>query len=150
MLTNKLNFLPAEYFEISGLIKLASTTNVQVAMGVTINTAANDDGIYFWKATADTNWFGQAKSGGTATKTDTGVAVGTAWTAFRVRRVDAATVGFALATTLTGLYVAPETLVTTNIPTAAVEFFVALFTAEAVAKSISVDYLETRFSKLVR
>lgn len=97
----------------------------------------------FEKDYSDTDWWLFTRSGGSQTKTDSGVAVGIGWVRLRIRRVDASTIGFSLDG-------GNESQQTTNIPTIALQAFVSIPNNENQTKSVDVDYFTISITGLSR
>lgn len=135
--------IPSHDFE-QLFIALPNSTDTDTTIRVGIGNASTDDppanGVYFEKLGADTNWFAVTRDAGVQTRTDTGVAVTSTWMRFRVRRVDATTIGFSLNS-------GTEQTHTANIPTVALNPFIAISNNAASAnKSIDID----QFSLLIQ
>lgn len=148
---DNLTIATADTFTIKARIRLSSVTSVSQRFGLTDdNFDINNNGIYFEKASGDTNWFGVCESGGTTTRVDTNTAAGTGWVAMQIRRVNASTIGFKVASALGGLAAATEYTVTTNIPSANLKPNFIGATTAAGAKGISVgfkDFLVTGMNR---
>jgi len=95
-----------------------------------------DDGIYFEKLAADTNWFAVTRGSSTQTRTDTGVAVSTSFASFRIHRKSS---GSQVCFSVNG---SVEVCNTANIPSASMVFFAQSDTATTAAKNLRVDYVE--------
>lgn len=76
-----------------------------------LTTETPVQGFYFERKSTDANWFGVSRAASAETRVDTGVVFAAAWTTLRLRRIDAATVGFSV----NG---GAEVTITTNIPSA--------------------------------
>lgn len=92
----------------------AAQTDVTLQVGVfeLMGNHAPAHGCYIEIKPADTNYFIVTRNGGVETRTNTGIARGTAWMKCRIRRIGAGSVGFKLNN-------AAEVVHTTNIPDAA-------------------------------
>jgi hypothetical protein len=133
--------LPAETFDLIWIVRLNSNdanTTCRVGLsGQTTNPPTN--GLYFEKLAADTNWFRVARSGGTETREDTGVATSAGWVKFRIRRKDASTIGFTVDA-------GSEADIATNVPTAAASPLVQLVNTAAAAKNLDLDYMDLQIT----
>lgn len=69
-------------------------------------------GVYLERLAADTNWFFVSRSGAVQTRTSSGVAFNTNWVKIKMRRIDAANVGFSINNNA-------EVVIATNVPAAA-------------------------------
>lgn len=108
-------------------------------------SATNDppnNGIYFERLAADTNWFGVTRASSTQTRTNTTVAASTSFAKFRIRRVDGSTIGFTIDA-------GSEVTATTNIPSAAIFAVIQVKTASG-AQSLNVDFWDLLVTGLTR
>lgn len=118
-----------------------TTVRVGIGNGATVNPPTH--GIYFEKLDADTNWFCVTRAGGVQTRTDSGVAVTTAFTnAYYTRNASGVTFG---------IDNAPAVCThTTNIPTTASTPFVYIINSAAASKTVDVDYHQIMVTGLTR
>lgn len=145
---------PGSTFTGRFFFKLSSTSSVQALVGL-INgpwqlNGGTVNGIYLEKESADTNWFATTELAGSRTRVDTGVAVTNGWVVGQIRRIDAGTIGFKIATTVAGLVSATETSITTNIPTALLIPGFLVRNTTASAREIAADYYDIRITGLSR
>jgi hypothetical protein len=125
---------------------LADNT-VRYQFGMTMNhgSVTPTDGCYIEKLVTDTNWFFVTRAGGAETRADSGVAAAAAtWVRFRIR-LSGTTVYFSIDG-------GSETSQATNVPATSVEVqpVLILSPAEAVAKTMDVDYARLQISGLSR
>jgi hypothetical protein len=129
-------------FDVTWIVRLNTNdadTTARVGLGTSPAADPPDEGIYFEKLGADTNWFRVTRSAAIQTRNDTGVAASTDWIRFRLRRIDASTIGFSVNGGAEGTH-------TTNVPAAGVNPFVAIYNNAAAAnKTITIDW----FSQLI-
>jgi hypothetical protein len=119
--------------------------NTTYRQGVQNTQTANPpaEGIYIEKLDADTNWFCVTRAGAVQTRTDSTVAVTTAFATFRFTR-NSSGVQFSINN------VNVCGLMTTNIPTVFVNPEVFIINSAAASKTVDVDYFELTISGLVR
>jgi len=117
--------------------------NTTVRIGSAISVLGNppNDGIYFEKLDADTNWFCVTRAASTETRTDSGVAVNTVFTSFRYTKNS--NVDFFI----NGAQVCSHAL---NIPNLAFSPVLQIRNSAAANKSIDVDYMELYIVDLTR
>jgi hypothetical protein len=142
----RIGMLPAERFSLRWVVRLNTNdanTTVRIGLnGDAVATTTNPptDGIYFEKLDGDTNWFRVTRAAGVQTRTDTGIAITANFAVFRVRRLDASTVGFTIDT-------ASEQTDTTNIPTVVVNPWTYVITSAAAVKSLDYDFFDLYVAK---
>lgn len=124
-------------------LEVLSTTTARVGLGADSGQNPPASGIYFEKVTTDTNWFAVTRSGGTQTRTDTGVAYTAAWTKLEFYRKDASTIGFRV----NG---GTEITHTANIPSVALTSFAASKGEVSLMHSIYIDRIDLRVTGLNR
>lgn len=127
---------PTENFDLMWIVRLnTNDANTAVLAGLAVNPSVNpsNNGIYIEKQAADTSWFGVTRSGGVQSRTAALAAVSTNFVKFRIRRVDASTIGFTIDS-------AAEVTATTNIPTTACYPFLLITNTAAADKNIDLDY----------
>ena len=95
------------------------------------------DGVYFEKLDGDTNWFFVTRSGGSQTRTDTGVAVSTNWVTLTFEKFAASAYGYINAT-----LVATNTTNLTNNGHAVMQ----MINSAAAAKSVDLDYCSIKLN----
>lgn len=100
-------------------------------------------GVYLEKLAADTDWFAVAREANVETRSAALGAVAAAWTAIRVRRIDAGSIGFSLND-------GAETVLTSNLPTLALVPFVVVGNTAAADKAIDIDFFSLTISGLSR
>lgn len=140
------SFHANDTFDVVWIVRVNTVdANTQVRAGAGNDITANppNDGVYFEKLAADTNWFSVTRSGGTQTRTDMGVAVTTGWVRLRVRRSS----GSAIAFSIDG---GAETTHTTNIPGTAQMPGAQIFNTAAASKTIDYDYFDLLITGLSR
>lgn len=121
-----------------------ANTTVRVGLTQSGASATPGEAAYFEKLDADTNWFIVTRHSSIQTRADTGVAVGTGWITFRVRRTDATHFGF----TING---GTETTTTANLPTGvALQPVVQIANSAASAKTIDIDYADVGVAAMTR
>lgn len=139
--------LGSEFFDLTYFVRMGDAgTHISARFGLSTaaGTAPPNSGIYMEKALADTSWFGTCRSGGVETRTAALAAVGAAtWVRLRVRRVSDTQIGFTVDS-------GAETLVSTNVPTAAMCIFGHVTTDEAVSHDLDFDAIEGRVGGLSR
>ena len=120
-----------------------SNTHVRIGLGYTTSNTAPNSGIYIEKLPGDASWYGVTRSGGTQTRTAALAACSTGWIKFRIRRVDASTIGF----TVDG---GSEVTATTNIPSTAsgIVACLTLYNATSADKTLDVDYFRMKLPKV--
>lgn len=97
-------------------------------------TVAMNNGIYFEKLDANTNWFGVTNNAGVSTRTDTGVAVDTSFGYFEIKKRTGA-IGF----WINGALVATNT---TNIPTTDLNYCTQIINSAAANKTLDHEYYQ--------
>jgi hypothetical protein len=129
-------FLPADTFDCTWVVRLnTNDANTLVRVGLLpATTSPPVNGLYFEKLDADTNWHRVARASSTETRADTGVAVGTGWVKFRIRRKDASTIGF----TVDG---GSESDIATNVPTVVLSPMTVIVNSAAAAKTLDHDLM---------
>jgi len=116
-------------------------TNAQwrFGFGRAVDGATPTAGIYFEKLAGDTNWFGVCRASSTETRVDTGEAVAQAYALFKIRRVNASTIGFTADNQT-------EVTCNTNVPGSAQALFAASKTADTTDKQLRLDYVSLSFT----
>lgn len=138
---------PAHNFDLTLVVRLnTNDANTIQRIGFTGNVVTNNppaDAIYFEKLDTDTSWFCVARAASVQTRTAAILATDTAFHRFRIRRVDASTIGCSIDG-------GTEVTLTTNIPTAVLfpEAFIA--TAAAADKTHDIDFMRLRATGLTR
>lgn len=140
-------FIPAgSSYDIVWLFRLnTNDANTTVRIGTHSMTITDPPGSgeYLEKLDADTNWFFVTRNGGTQTRTNTGVAVGTDWVTLRPVKTGNTSVAFYLNGVLVGTS-------TTNLPAVGVNPAVTIVNSTAAAKTIDFDYFELDLTGLSR
>lgn len=131
----------ASLFDTLWYVRLnTNDANTLIRVGLSSNCGADTfETAYFEKLAADTTWFRVTKLGATQTRTDTAIAVSTAWVKMRVRRIDASTIGFTLDA-------AAEQTNTTNTPAGHIQPCVYIDNNIAAAKTADVDYFRLKLA----
>ena len=140
-------FVASDTFDATFIIRLNNST-CGSKVGFSFNTTQAEEfpsaeGIYFEKLIADSNWFVVTRTSATQTRTDTTIAVSTNFIKFRIRRIDASTIGFTVND-------GTEIEHTTNIPTGALHAQVPIETGAAAAKTIDIDFFQMAITGLTR
>lgn len=136
---------PALYTHLIWRLALTQTdanTTVRIGAGNGVSANPPNDGIYFEKLDADTNWFVVTRAGGSQTRVDTGLATDTNVHVFSYRR-----------SSLGVEFYVDHVLVattTTTIPTTFIGPFVYMINSAAASKTLDVDYFSLRQTGLVR
>jgi hypothetical protein len=121
-----------------------ATTTVRIGAANSSTSATPNEGIYFEKLDADTNWFAVTRSSSTqAARTDTNVAVGSSFDVFRIMCA-----GGVITFYINGILVATRS---TNVPTSTgVNPGTTITNSENAAKFLEHDYFELDLSGLTR
>ena len=119
--------------------------NTTLRIGTQNATNANPpaQGIFLEKLDADTNWFCVTRAASVQTRTDSTIAITTNFVTVKYTR-DSSGVQFSIDN------VNVCSLMTTNIPTTFVVPEVFIINSAAAAKTVDIDYFETRVSGMVR
>lgn len=137
-------FLFADSFDMFFIFRangtLANSTN---RFGIFLFSTAETnnpptDGIFFERLGADTNWFGVTRAASTQTRTNTAVAANNNFMRFRIRRIDASTIGF----TIDGN---AEVTATTNVPTGACYVNIQMFPLSGT-QAADIDFFDLLIS----
>jgi hypothetical protein len=139
---------PAKTFDMTWIIRAnADSTNISMKVGMSDNMASTTptNGIYVERLGSDTSWFGVTRSGGSQTRTAALITSAAAtWFKFRIRRVDASTIGFSVDG-------GTEVTATATIPTAMMQPGILITNpAAAAATTLDVDLFDLRISGLSR
>jgi len=112
-----------------------TNTAAHIGMQDSVTTVAPTNGHYFQKLDADTNWFAVSRAAGAqvGTRTDTGIAIDTAFIAFRIVRTASARADFYI----NGVLVASHSA---NIHAANTNTVVGIVNSAAANKTISIGY----------
>jgi hypothetical protein len=122
-----------------------STVRYLFGMADGIGSVPPTNGCYIEKLVGDTNWFFVTRAASTETRADSGVAAAAAtWVRFRIR-LSGTTVYFSIDG-------GSETSQATNVPATSVEVqpAIILIPAEAVAKTLDLDYARLQITGLSR
>ena len=126
-----------ELWIVAAEVTTGADFTIRVGVMTDVSSATPTNGMYIERLSSDTSWFGVSRAAGAQTRTAALVAdaVGT-YRKFRLRRIDAATVGF----TVDG---GSEVTLTTNIPaaTATLTWGLQIAPTTTTARSVDVDYL---------
>jgi hypothetical protein len=139
---------PAGFWDMTWIIRpQLDSTNISMKFGMNdnITSLTPSNGIYFERLGGDTSWFGVTRSGGSQTRTAALItSASNTWFKFRMRRIDASTVGF----TVNAL---TEVTATATIPTAMLmPGWLVTNPAAAAAATVDVDLWTLRISGLTR
>jgi hypothetical protein len=145
---------PAETFETYFIFKLNGTqpdSNQLARIGLFgAQSSQPSAGIYIEKLAGDTSWFGVARSGGVQTRSSAVTAVTNGWVVLAIRRVNATTIGFRMASTVAGLASAVEQTVASNIPTATLAPVLHILNSSGAARSLDVDAVDILITGIAR
>lgn len=128
---------PLDLLWVARLNDIDANTTARVGAGYLVNLAQPTNGQYFEKLDADTNWFCVTRAAGVQTRTDTGVAVNTAFHTFSIIRT-----GSSVRFELDGVVVATHT---THIPSQALTPAIQIINSAAADKTIDLDYFELEY-----
>lgn len=119
-------------------------TNTTIRIGAYANVSANppDNGIYFEKLDADTNWFCITRAAAVQTRTDSSTAVGTSFANFTYVRSSTGVAFF-----INGVQVCSQS---TNIPTTFTSPILFIINSAAASKTMDVDYFELKITGISR
>jgi len=140
------NILPAELFDILWIFRLNhNDADTAMRVGWAADAALNPpaDGIYLEKVLADISWFAVTRAASVQSRSAALAAVDTGWHKIRIRRIDAATIGFTLDA-------ATEVTLTTNVPVLALNPFLQIINGAAASKTFDADYFSMRITGLNR
>lgn len=118
--------------------------NTTLRVGSVANLSANppDNGIYFEKLDADTNWFCVTRSAAVQTRTDSGIAVSTNFVNLTYVRNSSGATFF--------IDKAQVCSQSTNIPTTFLSPMFFIINSAAASKTMDVDYFQIRINGLTR
>lgn len=118
-----------------------TNTAAHIGMQDSVTTVAPTNGHYFQKLDADTNWFAVSRAAGAqvGTRTDTGIAIDTAFITFRIVRTASTRVDFYINGTLVASH-------STNIHAANTNTVVGIVNSAAANKTISIGYFSIAVS----
>jgi hypothetical protein len=134
--------LPSFMFDMKVCLKLNQVdalTLLRIGFTDSVSSLAPNNAFYIQKAMAGTEYFPVGRAG--SAETIGGTALGTVTTdfeIFRIRRIDASTIGFTVGENV-------ERTMTTGIPTNPLVFVILMQTGEAASKTYDIDW----FSLLV-
>jgi hypothetical protein len=140
------NILPAEDFDMRWIFMLNqvdANTSLRIGWGADSSANPPNNGMYLERLAADANFFFGTRASSSQTRVDTGVPANTDWHKLRIRRVSDTQIGFMLDDL-------SESVFTATIPTVALSPFCGIHTAEAVAKTVDVDFFSLRIDGLSR
>ena len=108
--------------------------------------------ILFEALTTDTNWFTVTRTGsGAVTRQDTTIACTSGnWYTFRIRRIDASTIGFTVVTVNGAASGVAEKTETATIPTTTLAWCLRLRSHTAVDRTCEIDYWDQLITGLTR
>ena len=139
--------IASELFDCIWVFRLnVNDANTRVRLGLSSDATVDApvSAIYLEKQGVDTSWFGTCRDASTESRTAAIAAVDTGWHKIRIRRIDAATVGF----TIDAL---AEVTLATNAPGAVgVHPMTQLFNIDAVSKTLDHDFFRLRITGLAR
>lgn len=139
-----------DLFDLTWIVRINQTdADFTARIGCDVASfASNPDanGIYFERiggASPDANWYGVTRASSSQTRVDTGSAISTNWTTFRIRRTDASTIAFSI----NG---GTEVTSTTNIPSTGMGPGLQLINLVGSSKTCDVDYFSMLITGLSR
>jgi hypothetical protein len=138
--------LPAATFDVVIVCRFnqaGSTLRHRIGLGNSLAAEPPADGCYIEQLSTDTEWFGVNRAGAVESRTPALLTSDTSFHTFRVRRVDALTIGFTIDA-------GSESLLTANIPTTGLSVGAYVEPAEAVAKSFDMDLIDILVTGLSR
>ena len=139
-------YAPALNHQITWIVKLNNNdANTTLRLGAQNSVGADppNDGIYFEKLDADTNWFCVTRSGGVQTRTDSGIAVTTSFVTFQFTRNSSGVMWKIDSGAVCGTH-------TTNITTTLLSPIVFIINSAAANKTVNVDYFQMILNSLSR
>ena len=119
-----------------------ANTTVRIGSANSVALSPPNNGIYFEKLDADTNWFCVTRGSAVQTRTDTGVAVNTSFNTFRMVK-NSSGVQFILNNTNVCTH-------TTNLPANLIAAYVFITNSAAAAKTVDVDYFQHILTGMTR
>jgi hypothetical protein len=137
--------LASDAFDLTWVFRLNSNdadTRVRLGLSSDFTSETPADGLALEKKGADTQWFGCVRIGGVETRTAALAAIDAAFHKLRLRRIDAATVGFTLDA---GTEVAIAAAVAVGMHPG-----LQIVNNVAGSKTLDVDYFRLRVAGLVR
>lgn len=135
--------VPHEIVWITRLNNNDADTTVRIGGMNSVATNPPNNGIYFEKLTADTNWFCIARIGGVETRTDSGVAVNINFTTFLYLRNSSGVQYKINNVNVCGT-------ISTNLPSALVVPAVQIVNSAAASKTIDMDYFQIKYTGITR
>lgn len=143
--------LPSEGFDATFIFRVNTVdADTMVRVGAMMSPTADpgNNGVFFEKVYADTNWFAVCRSGGVQTRTDTSTAVSAGtWVRARIRRRNGGAIGFSFGNTTNEN---DTWVLTTNVPTAALNIMFQIKNQAAASKTMDVDYAQLYINGLNR
>lgn len=139
-------FGAANPFSVVWIIQLnTNDANTTVRLGAQNSVGANppNDGVYFEKLDADTNWFCVTRAGGVETRTDSGIAITTNFTTFAYTRNSTGVTWRIGSSAVCGTH-------TTNITSAIISPIAFIINSAAANKTLNVDYFQMVMNGLAR
>lgn len=139
------SFLSSTNHQIIWAVRLNTNdanTTVRIGSGESPTANPPNDGIYFEKLDADTNWFCITRSGGAQTRTDSTVPVNTSFTTLAYTR-NSTGAQFRINDALVCSQSA-------NVPTGVVRSLVNIVNSAAASKTIDLDYFQLRLTGISR
>lgn len=136
----------SDLFDVQFVVRLnTNDADTAVRFGISDNpgVAPPANGLFIEKETADTSWFGVARSGSVQSRTAALASTSTNWVKLRIRRIDASTIGYSVDD-------GAEATLTNNIPSAALTAIVQIRNNAAADKTVDVDYFEMIVSGISR
>jgi hypothetical protein len=140
---------PASFFDVTFIVRPQFSNNfTAIGFGLTSSVSsytlpASVAGIYIEKDLSESGLTGRVRATSTTSTPQLTTIAANTWYKFRIRRVDASTIGFSV----NG---GAEQLVTTNIPTNFLMPFLKIVTDEATAKTVEVDYVAVTITNISR
>lgn len=139
------NINAASMWEINAIVRVGNPA-ARVFIGLSdFDDNFNFKGVGFFKDTNDTNWYAYARSagGGTLTKQSVAAFAAATWYRLRIRRIDAATIGFSVNDSA-------EISVTANLPTGLLFPYMLLRWISGTFATLDVDYWDMSITNLAR
>jgi hypothetical protein len=141
--SSTVTLLPSDNFDIMFVLRpVTNDSDTIYRFGLFESDFSNSfsHAILFHKAAADSEFFGECRASGTSTQTSGfGTYTANTWHTFRLRRIDASTIGF----TYDG---GTESTITTNIPTAGLVPAFYVVRVATANKTLDVDSFDLTFT----
>lgn len=135
--------LPAGLIWIARLNTNDANTTLRIGAGSSVAGNPPNNGYYFEKLDADTNWFCVSRSASVQTRTDTGVAVSTNFVTFVINATSSS-----ISYSINGVSVCGA--ITTNITSAMISPYMFIINSTAASKNVDIDYFQMLYYGLTR